>query len=199
MKIIGLTGGSGAGKGTVAKLMESFGAVSYDADKIYHSLIDSESECSKRIIDAFGDEIRNENGGVLTSALSKIVFSDREKLTVLNNIAHKYVCAEYDKIIEAEKKKGTTMFVIDAPQLFESGMNKICDVTVAVISKKENRVERIISRDNISYDRAVARISAQYSDDFFIKNCDYVIENDKDAAHLLFLVKEVISRLKEDG
>ena len=196
MKIIGLTGGSGSGKGLAGVFFSSFGCAVVDTDKLYHAMIEKDSECSRALIAEFGDGISAENGGVVREKLADIVFSDKEKLASLNKIAHSFVRAECDKLIENEKAAGREAIVIDAPQLFEADMQNICNATVAVISDKSTRVKRICARDGISEGKANARIASQHTDAFFAENCDYLIENNSDAAHLLCAVKKVLDKIK---
>ena len=197
MKIIGLTGGSGAGKGIVGTLLRSLGCYVIDTDALYHSMISSDSECSRAIISCFGDSVSKDNGGVDRRALAEIVFGSTDKLADLNRIAHSYVRVECDNIIEREKNKGTQVLVIDAPQLFEAGMDKICDSTIAVLSDKNTRMGRICKRDSISSFQAYARIAAQHTDAFFCEKCDHIIENNSDIARLLARVKRVYDKIKD--
>jgi dephospho-CoA kinase len=197
LKIVGLTGGSGAGKGTVGALLRSLGCRIIDTDALYHKMIDADSECSRAIVDHFGKEIRNEKGGVDRRVLADIVFGSTEKLDELNTIAHSFVRAECDSIIERERNNGTEILVIDAPQLFEAGMECICDHTLAVISDKNARINRICKRDSISSFKACARMAAQHTDAYFCDKCDFVIENNSDIARLLSKVKGVLDKIKE--
>ncbi len=198
MKIIGLTGGSGAGKGIVGLLFRSLGCSVIDTDALYHSMISCESECSRAIIEHFGENVKKANGGIDRSVLSEIVFGNSEKLSELNSISHKFVRDACDKIIEKEKNKGTSVVIIDAPQLFEAEMDKICDHTVAVVCEKSTRIGRICKRDAISSFKACARIAAQHTDAFFCEKCDYVIDNNSDVARLLVKVKGVYDKIKEN-
>lgn len=197
MKIVGLTGGSGAGKGTVGKLFGSFGCYVIDTDELYHSMIDHDSECSRAVISHFGDCVRTELGGVDRVVLAEIVFGNKDKLEELNQIAHRFVKEECDRIIESQRSKNTEVLVIDAPQLFEAGMDSICDFTVAVVSDKTTRIGRICKRDSITSFKACARMAAQHTDAFFCERCDYVIENNSDIARLLVKVKLVFDKIKE--
>ena len=197
MKIIGLTGGSGAGKGIVGSFFRSLGCYVIDTDMLYHSMINTDSECSRAIISYFGDSVSLDNGGIDRRALAEIVFGSSEKLSYLNTIAHGYVKSACDVIIERERNKGTQVLVVDAPQLFEAEMDKICDATVAVICDKNTRISRICKRDSISSFQAFARIAAQHTDAFFCEKCDFVIENNSDVARLLAKVKKVYDRIKE--
>ncbi len=196
MKTVGLTGGSGSGKGTAGMLFAELGCSVIDTDLLYHSMIDSDSECSRAIIDVFGDSVRNAKGGIERRALADIVFFDSAKLEQLNRIAHFYVRDECNRIIESHRSLGTKILIIDAPQLFEAEMDKICDATIAVTANEQIRIDRICRRDSISYDKAKARVRSQHSDDFFRNKCTYVIENELDTARLLCRVKQTLDEIK---
>ena len=126
---------------------------------------------------AFGDGILNSSGELDRRALADIVFSDGEKLALLNSIAHAYISEEILLRLEELERNGVKVAVLDAPQLFEAGLNSRCDVTAAIIAPEEGRIERVCARDGVSRDEAKKRISMQHSDDFFEKNCDYTLKN----------------------
>ena len=125
MVIIGLTGTTGAGKGEVGRMFADCGACVCDTDRIYHRLL-AESEALKReLTDTFG-EITDDAGNIDRKKLAPIVFADKEKLSALNRITHRYVLAETDRILAEAAAQGVTVGVIDAPMLFESGADKKC-------------------------------------------------------------------------
>lgn len=184
MKIIGLCGGSGSGKGLVCSLFNEIGIKCIDTDKIYHEMITLDSECTLELISYFGEQISG-NPGINRQALRKIAFANDENLKKLNEITHKHILKSIRNDIEKIKReKSTSGIIIDAPLLFESGFDKECDLTVAVIADNETRLERIILRDGISRENAMARISSQIPNDMLIFKCDYVIENNSDVAEL---------------
>ena len=197
MKTIGLTGGSGSGKGTVGKLLSSFGCYVVDTDALYHGMTERSSSCSEEIIAHFGESVRNSRGGIDRPSLAKIVFEkDKGSLLILNQIAHKHILNECEKIAKLQKENGCEILVYDAPQLFESGLDKKCDITLCIVADVETRKLRICKRDGISEQKASARINSQYSDDYFKTNCDYCITNDSDIAHLLANVKQILNEIK---
>lgn len=179
MKIIGLTGASGAGKGTVAKIMsEKYGALHIDTDLTAREVVRKGKPCLEELKNAFGSEIIRKSGRLDRKKLAGIAFSDKENHKKLNKITHCYINAEVGKIIEKAKKSGKTEYlVIDAPLLFESGEDKLCDVTLAVLADKETRKKRIIKRDKLSEKSAENRINAGKEDGYYRKKCDYVLEN----------------------
>jgi len=192
---IGITGGSGSGKGYVCGLLKEMGYACIDTDSVVHTLYSTNVDCLNDLRNEFGDEIF-ENGAVVRPRLANIVFFDAEKLKKLNSIVHKYVILECDRISEELFKNGHKAVFIDAPQLYEAGMDKTLDAVIAVIAPKEVRFKRIIERDSISESQALSRINNQHSDDFFIENADFIINNASSSENeLKNRLKEIISQL----
>ncbi len=169
--IIGITGGTGCGKTTALRAIESLGGVVIDCDKVYHDLLQSDKAMLSALENRFPGTV---NADVLDrKALAAIVFSDEQALQDLNTITHGAVKNKVLEILAAQP----ALSAIDAIALFESGLHKLCDVTVAVTAPEETRVERLVQRDHISCQQANMRINAQKSQDYFTEKCDYVLEN----------------------
>ncbi|MBR6050924.1 MAG: dephospho-CoA kinase [Clostridia bacterium] len=177
--VIGLCGSSGSGKGYVSSVFSSFGALHIDTDAVYHSLLEPSggkmSPCVKAIKRKFGDSVVD--GAKLDrAALGDVVFSDAERRSELNAIAHAYIKKETLKII---RSTCAPFAVVDAPLLFESGFDRLCDFTVCVTADDETKIERIERRDGISRDKAQRRLAAQKSDAELLSLCDYSIDNSR--------------------
>ncbi len=185
--IVGLTGGSGSGKSSACPFFEKKGFKIVDMDALSRKTSKKGSPCLKEIESVFGSGVIDENGELKRRALGDIVFSDAEKLKKLNSITHKYIIEETEKIIAQNSEKD---ILFDAPLLFEAGLNKLCGVTLAVLSSKENRVKRICLRDNLTESRALARIESQPSDEFYTSHCDFVISNNGTLEELETALKE---------
>ena len=97
----------------------------------------------------------------------------------LNNCTFKYIVKEIKRKISKELKEDKkAIILIDAPLLFEAKLNEICDIVIGVIAPKEQQLERIVARDNIDYEEALKRILAQKDNEFYIKHCNFIINND---------------------
>lgn len=195
MKVIGLTGQSGAGKGTVASILAEHGFPHIDCDKIYHSLLVNGTDCTRELTNAFGADILAEDGSVDRKKLGTAVFTGEgheKRLDTLNKITHKYVLDECRKILDIHKRSGVNAAVVDAPTLFESGFDKECDIILAVGALKEVRLKRITERDGISREKALARFASQKSEEFFREHADYMIFNSSDRDALVSEVQKFI-------
>lgn len=175
MRTFGITGGTGAGKSTVLEVWQSLGAYVCCADCVYHRLLRESGDLLQEIGAAFGGVV--ENGELNRSALADIVFSDSKKLDILNGITHKHVVAEIRKLLARAGARGESVAVIDALYLLETELCQMCDAVVGVIAPVEKRLKRISQRDGLGADRAWARVHAQQGDDYYLQNCDYVIDN----------------------
>ncbi len=178
MKIIGITGQSGSGKGYLSAALASLGYVHADADKIYHELLSSSKELRGELVAVFGEDIEKD-GKIDRAALGKKVFGKKNarKLSRLNKIAHKYVCREYVKLIISLKTQNAKGLVIDAPLLIEARLHKLCDINIYVYCDEEIRTERIMKRDGISREAALLRIRSQKPWSFYAAQCDSMIVN----------------------
>lgn len=194
MKIIGLTGGSGAGKSVAAQEFIKLGAAIVDADAVYRELCDNDRQML--------DELNNEFGDVVTSEykldrvkLANIVFSDSEKLKKLNQITFPYIIKASKEKFDNFEKQGYDIVLYDAPTLFQTGADSICDSVIGVIAQRKIRIERIIKRDNISESAAAARIDSQPDNEFYREKCQHILENDVSRETLTEQIKYLWKKL----
>ena len=170
--ILGITGGTGSGKTTLLKLLESKGFRILDCDVIYHRLLETDKALLAAIEENFPGTVTE---GVLDrKKLGRLVFAEGDRLAKLNEITHGAVREEVIRLLEATPGNAA----IDAIGLFESGISRLCDLTVAVTAPEEVRVRRLMARDNISEEYARSRIGAQRSQAEFSALCDVTLEND---------------------
>ena len=175
MKIIGITGVSGSGKTTISKMIQQqCEAEVIDADKIAKDLTQGDTEYLREIITEFGEKILDENHKLKRQELANIIFEDKTKKEKLDKLTQKYVVEEIKRQIEKSKAQ---LIILDVPLLFESKLNEICNITIGVIANQQEEIQRICARDNITVEQAMARLKNQNANEFFIENCDYIVEN----------------------
>ena len=177
MTVVGITGASGAGKSTLTALFREKGALILDADAIYHRLLDESVPMKSALVSAFGEEILT-GDRVDRRKLAPVVFSDPGKLALLNRITHPFVI----EAIRRELLKKPALAAVDAPLLFESGLDSFCDLTLSVLAREETRVGRIVARDGISPAGALARVRSQKPVSYYKERSDLLIWNDRDEA-----------------
>lgn len=177
--VIGLCGRSGAGKGYVSSVFAGLGFDVIDTDAVYRTtVVKKGSPCLSELCREFGDEILDTDGCLDRRALSKIVFSDKSKLSRLNGITHGYIRAETEKLILKSRENCSRGVVVDAPVLFESGFDSLCDLLICVTCGDFLSLERICERDSVSPDAAKARLASQLCENELRRRCHYEIIND---------------------
>lgn len=161
MKVVGLTGGIGSGKTTVANLFRNLGVPVYIADDQARNLTDSSKEIKEGIIATFGSELYNEDH-LDRKRLASIVFNDPDKLEQLNNIIHPVVRAHFQSWLT---KQTAPYIIYEAAILFETGAYKNFDYTILVTADQEERIRRLIIRDGGTREDILARMNNQWSDE----------------------------------
>lgn len=174
--ILGITGGTGCGKTTLLRLIRERGGLVLDCDEIYHRLLASDSAMLSAIQARFPQAFSQ--GSLERKKLGQIVFADPAALEELNEITHRAVRAEVIHQLESKP----SLAAIDAIGLFESGLDALCDITIAITAPLEDRVARLMLRDGIGEAYARSRIAAQHEESWFRSRCDYVLENDSTQA-----------------
>ncbi|MBR3934683.1 MAG: dephospho-CoA kinase [Clostridia bacterium] len=190
--IVGLTGGTGTGKTSISKIFEKSGYKVINYDLVTRQIYSKGSRCLNEVVETFGKEILTSDGELDRRKLGEIVFSDKNSLDRLNKIVYKYILSLTAGEIEKSKNK---KLLLDAPTLFESGLDKSCDVIVGVVAKKELRLNRVAMRDGLLPERVQERINSQKPDEFYFSNCDYVIENNGSYDELAAKVEQILSAI----
>lgn len=175
MKIIGITGPTGAGKTTALHALRALGAEVVDADALYHTLLAEDGKLKGELVRSFGENILDELGKIDRRRLADRVYPDR--LEELNAITHPAVVARVEEIIRKAEREGCPALAIDAIALVESGLSRRCDAVVAVLAPRELRIRRIMARDGVDEHYARRRAEAQKSEEFFRAHSGYVLEN----------------------
>ena len=183
---IALCGGSGSGKGEVARILREAGYPTVDTDEICHSLYSANGAAMPLLIEAFGTDICAPDGSLDRVHMASLVFADtenaRQSRETLNRIMHALVREQTLSFME-EHRDASAVFA-EIPLLFESGMDADFDLCVAVLAPEDVRISRITMRDGISPDMAHRRIKSQHCNDFLRERCDFSIENDEDIKKL---------------
>lgn len=197
--VLGITGGTGAGKTSALRAVEDLGGMVIDCDAVYHQMLVSDEALRRDIHNAFPSAFDRE--GVLDrQKLGQEVFSDKERMAQLNDIVYRHVIPEVNRLLS----EGTaSLYAIDAINLLEGGLDQLCDRTVAVTAPMELRVRRIMARDSITEQYARLRISAQKPDEYYRGKCDCELNNAADSpaafqheAHEFF--EKLVAAVKEE-
>lgn len=173
-KIVGLTGGIGSGKTTVAGFFRDFGVPVYIADSESRKIMETSTEVRKGIVALLGEKAYNKDKHPDRAYISSKVFKDEKLLEALNQIIHPKVRADF----EAWAKKQESAYVLyEAAILFESGGNKACDYTILVTAPEETRIKRVVERDQTTPEKVKARMRNQWPEEKKRKLADFIIEN----------------------
>jgi dephospho-CoA kinase len=177
--VIGLTGPTGAGKSTVASALERLGCAIVDADRAARS-ITGRADCLARLKAVFGADIVRTDGGLNRQKLAARAFSSPENTKKLNAVTHPAIIAECERRLTRAKEKDCRAVILDAPLLFESGTQGLCDATVAVLAPDASRLKRIMARDGIGEAEARERMGAQHGGEYYRKRADYTFDGSTD-------------------
>ena len=191
---VGLTGGIGAGKSTVADLFSQKGAVVIRSDELARQVIEPQTPGFQQVIDRFGEDFVNSEGYIDRAKLAQIVFQDDAALKDLENIIHPLVRSKTNQIIDQHTSE--TIIVNEIPLLLEKKMESLFDFLVIVISSEKNRLERLSQR-GLTTEQATARMSKQVSDDERKAAADFLIVNDGNLDQLEADVEKIWQTLQE--
>lgn len=176
MTVIGITGPTGAGKTTVLKVLAEMDFEIIDCDALYYQLLETDGKLRRGLTQAFGD-VFLPDGSLDRRAVARRVFGDRSELARLNGIVFPAVSAAVEQKIKNCLQKGVA---IDAINLVESGMGRLCSATVAVTAAPDVRLKRIMERDGLDEARALARIRAQKPADWYRDHCTFLLANQQE-------------------
>ena len=197
--VIGLTGPTGSGKTSALKALERLSARILDCDAIYHRMLREDPDLRRDIAAAFGD-VFDENG-LDRKKLGSIVFSDPAALEKLNGVVYARLLPEIRRLADSAEEP---VVGIDAINLFESGLDRLCRRTVGLLAPAEVRIRRIMARDGISEEYARLRVEAQKGEEFYRERCSDILVNDaasadafEDKAYAFFC--QLIKQIKEES
>lgn len=187
--IVGLTGPTGSGKSSASKIA-SFNSIKVvDCDLLARKAVEKGTDGLNALVSVFGDEILQTDGTLNRKKLAAVAFKSKENTELLNKTILPFIA----ELVKAEASGIDT--IIDAPTLFESGINSICTKTIAVLADKNTRLERIINRDNLTLKEAELRIGAGKDDDFYKQNADYVLYNNGSEQDFINEFSDIINNI----
>lgn len=191
MKIVGLTGGIGSGKSTIAKWFLEKGISVYDSDLQAKKLMNESFEIREQLIELFGDEVYL-NDELNRKFIASQVFENKDLLEQLNQIVHPAVFRNFRIWVQNQ----SAPFVIkEAAILFESGGYKDCDYVISVVANEELRIQRVMARDTVSREEVLNRIENQWTDELRKVNSDFIISNNSDLNELKIEFEKIYSQL----
>lgn len=195
MKKIGLTGGIGSGKSTVANMLAETGIRIVDADKIAREIMEPGSPVLDQVAEEFGADIIGSDGALDRAELARRAFVSKETTEKLNAITHPAIRAESNRQFAEAEANGEQAAVYDMPLLVELGLDKDMDLTVVVDVEAEERVRRLVSSRGLDEADARARIAQQIDDATRRAAADIVIDNNGDISDLAAQVRSLIDQL----
>ncbi len=192
MKIIGLTGGIGTGKSTVSNIFKEHHIEIIDADKIARDIVKPGELALLEITEAFGSDILLEDGNLNRGKLADMVFGDSAKLEKLESITMKRIVEIIENKVKELRLRTCGFAIIDAPLLFEAGLDKLCDFVWVVTADEKLRIERVCNRDKITSEQVVSRVKNQKSATELAAKADELIDNSGDIIKLNQRIEELI-------
>lgn len=195
---IGLTGGIGSGKSTVAELLADHGMVVVDADRVARQVVEPGRATLRRIAERFGDDVVRADGTLDRAGLAAIVFNDDQARTDLEAITHPAI---HDEIVrlecEARRDDSDAIVVVDHPLLVETGQTDTFDAVVVVLADRSTRLARLAGHRGVDRDDALARMASQADDDARRAAATWVIDNNDSMPALRTQVEEVVSTIRQ--
>ncbi len=193
--ILGLTGQTGAGKSDAAALAAQNGFFVIDCDKTAHRVM-NEEVVKEKLCAVFGNDILSINKTIDRKKLAAKAFSSPNNTELLNKTVLPFIVEEINNLINSSNSR---YILLDAPTLFESGADRLCNVTVGIIADASVRYSRIVKRDNLTEEQAKSRISAGKPNDFYKQKCDYIIENNASTTEFVNNFSKALKDILERG
>ncbi len=190
--VVGLTGPTGSGKSSVASVAQDLGFKVVDCDKLARVAVERGSDGLSAVVAAFGDDILNADGTLNRAALAKKAFSTTKNTELLNATLLPHINELVKNEITTEK------VLLDAPTLFESGADCLCNEVIAVISDEKLRKYRIMARDGIDESEAMLRIKAGKPDEFYMEKTNNIVYNDCELSVFNLKIQKLLSKLLEE-
>ena len=198
LRNFGLTGGIACGKSKVADIFHELGFYTIDSDEVSRKVMEKGEIAYLKIVDYFGSDILDSNGEIIRKKLGSIVFSDKDKLKVLEEIVHPAIF-DYEKKLRSQiyGKDDKAVIITHAAKMIESGSFSNYDALIVVTAGRNIQLERLIKRDNITYEQAENILDNQLSNDERLKFADFIIDNSSDLDNLYIEVKRVYNLINQ--
>ncbi len=190
MHVIGLTGGIGTGKSTVAAFLQEQGAVVLNADQIGHEVYVPGRPAFHELVEAFGQEIIGEDGNIDRKKLGAIVFGDQKQMARLNSVVHPRMKGIMREKLQDLARKGTAIAVIEAAILFEARWDDLADEVWVTSAPPEIAAQRVAERSGLSQEQVMERIKSQMSNEDRVSRADGVIDTSGDMASTIRHARE---------
>ena len=190
--VIGLTGPTGAGKSSVTNTAEKLGFKVVDCDLLARVAVQKGSDGLSAVVSVFGADILNDDGTLNRALLAKKAFADESSTELLNKTLLPYITCLVQKEITED------LVMLDAPTLFESGADSLCDEIVVILASQKIRLSRIMERDKIDKESALIRIKAGKDDNFYIERTNNIIYNDCEQSVLELKFEKLLTKLLEE-
>jgi dephospho-CoA kinase len=198
VQVIGLTGGIATGKSTVSAILKNAGAVIIDADRIARRVVKKNLPAYRQILAHFGESVLLPDGEINRAALGNLIFSDSRKKQLLNSIVHPHVQKETDRQLRhIAKKNPNALVILDIPLLLEAGMRKDFSEVIVVYAPEHIQIKRLMERDHISQEDALARIRSQMPIEKKKSLATMVIDNSGPIEDTRKQTLEILQRLKQ--
>ncbi len=190
--VIGLTGPTGAGKSSVTAVAENLGFKVINCDRFARIAVEKGSAGLTAVVDVFGEHILNSDGTLNRGALANEAFGSPQNTELLNKTLLPYI------IMLIKKEIDSPLVLLDAPTLFESGADSLCDDVIVVLSDEKTRKKRIIERDGIDEAAATLRMNAGKDDDFYIEKSNNIVYNDCELSVFNLKIQKLLTKLLEE-
>ncbi len=178
MVVVGLTGGICSGKSTVAAMFQRLGATVIDADQVAHELVEPDRPLFEAVVSAFGREVIGTDGRIDRRRLGALVFADPEARRRLEELLHPPIIRECERRIRQAEVSGSTVCLVDAALLIESGWYTRCDEVILIEASEAVRLDRLVRSRGLSRDDAMLRIRSQMAQQEKRRHADFIIRND---------------------
>ena len=187
--IIGLTGPTGSGKSIIAAVARDMGVKVIDCDLVARQAVEKGTKGLAALIEEFGEAILNTDGTLNRKALAQTAFSSKENTERLNKTLLPHITELVNTQLDKDK------ILLDAPTLFESGIDSICTDTVAVLADRDSRIKRIIKRDGLTINEALLRVNAGKSDKYYTDRAGQILYNNGNVDEYISCATSLLSKM----